>query len=80
VRLGAINALWLTVRVQSINRASLEKEVSMWRMVKMLSPLILLSLAGCLPGGYFESLLGNSISGIFSVLLSDALNVLVPPI
>jgi hypothetical protein len=43
-------------------------------------PAMLLGFSGCLPPNYFPSLLGSGISGVFSVLLTDALNVLVPPI
>jgi len=50
----------------------------MWRWMKLLSPFMLLGYSGCLPTDYLPNLLGSSITAVTSVLLSDAMNLLVP--
>lgn len=51
----------------------------MWRYLRLLLSLALLTLTGCLPPNFFENLLGNSIYGVTGFLLNDALNTLIPP-
>ncbi len=52
----------------------------MRRYLAFLGPGMALALGGCLPSDYFNNLLGSSVSAVVSVLLSDALNVLIPPL
>ncbi len=40
---------------------------------------LLMQIGGCFPNYYFQNLLASSISQIVSVILTDALNVLLPP-
>lgn len=40
---------------------------------------VLLALGGCLPSNYFADLAGSSLSAVVSVLLSDAVNFVLPP-
>jgi len=53
-------------------------------MVRRISYLVsaagLLSLSSCLPDNFLPNLLGSSISGVASAILSDVLNVVLPPI
>ncbi len=53
---------------------------TMWRRIKFLGPSVVLAFSGCLPSDLVPSLVGSSISSVVGVLLTDALNVLVPPI
>jgi hypothetical protein len=39
----------------------------------------ILQLGGCFPDFYFQNLLASSISEIVGVVLTDTLNVLLPP-
>lgn len=39
----------------------------------------LLALGGCFPNNYFADLVGSSFSAVASVLLSDAVNFVLPP-
>ncbi len=50
----------------------------MWRWAKMAVPLILLGATGCLPPDFFEYWLADSIYAITGVVLSDAVNTVLP--
>jgi hypothetical protein len=49
------------------------------RLVRSAVTGALLTLGGCLPSNYFADLAGSSLSAVASVLLSDAVNFLIPP-
>jgi hypothetical protein len=49
------------------------------RLVRRAVTGALLALGGCVPNNYFADLAGSSLSAVASVLLSDAVNFLIPP-
>lgn len=52
----------------------------MLRRVSLICCLgIVLQFGGCFPNYFFENLLGSTVSSVWGVFLSDALNVLFPP-
>lgn len=53
---------------------------TLWRWTALATLGTLTAVGGCLPPNYFADLAGSSISAVVGVLLSDALNVLLPPI
>lgn len=40
---------------------------------------VMLQLGGCFPNYFFQNLLASSVSSVVSVVLTDAVNVLLPP-
>ena len=40
----------------------------------------MLSLSGCLPDNFLPNLLGSAVAEVASAVLSDVLNVVLPPI
>ncbi len=52
----------------------------MRRWARFVAMLVLLgSQTGCLPSNFFENLLGDSIYAVTGVVLSDAVNTILPP-
>ncbi len=52
----------------------------MRRLLYLACPATLLQIGGCLPDDFFQNLFGSAIAEVASAVLSDFLNVVLPPI
>lgn len=65
--------------MQDDNVMKRERKTRLWRYPCLGLSAYLLAGA-CLPDGFFPYLVGSAISAVASVILSDIVNLLIPPI